>query len=286
MRRQLALLLAAGLVVLAGCGSSGPPPIEDPKEIVVKGVEALQGTKSVHVRVDVSGEAPLDLTGAGSGANAIPLDGTTIEGDIDIANKKLDLTFAIPPLLGLTGDILVVDDAAYIRVPLLGPKWIKQSATGSTGEVVDTASDPQKALEDIKKALDDPRVAPKKLADEKCGTKDCYHVQMTIPTDALAGEVAGALGSAVPLPSGAALPSGSPDATVDVWVEKDTMKIAKVTIDAAMDAATIKATIAFSKWDEPVTVEAPPPDQVDESGGGLLPGLLPSFGLESPQPSP
>jgi hypothetical protein len=283
MRRRLALLLAAGLVVLAGCGSSGPPPIEDPKEIVVKGVEALQGTKSVHVRVDVSGETPPFVPGLGE--NAIPLDGTTIEGDIDIANKALDLTFAIPPLLGLTGDIRVVDDAAYIRVPLLGPKWIKQSATGSTGEVVDTASDPQKALEDIRKALDDPRVAPKKLADEKCGTKDCYHVQLTIPTDELAGEVAGALGSAVPLPSGAALPSGAPDATVDVWVEKDTMKIAKVTIDAAMDAATIKATIAFSKWGEPVTIEAPPPDQVDESGGGLLPGLLPSFGLESPQPS-
>jgi len=284
MRRGLALLLAAGLVVLAGCGSSGPPPIEDPKEIVAKGIEALQGTKSVHLRVDVSGEAPLNLI-PGSGANAIPLDGTTIEGDIDIAGKKLDLTFAIPPLLGLTGDIRVVDDAAYLRVPLLGPKWMKQSASGSGTDAVGTASDPQKALEDIRKALDDPKVAPKKLADEKCGTKDCYHVQLTIPTDELSGEIAGALGSAVPLPSGAALPSGSADATLDVWVEKDTMKIAKVAVDAAMDPAKIKATITFSKWDVPVTIEAPPADQVDETGGGLLPGLLPSFGLETPQPS-
>ena len=285
MRRGLALLLAAGLVVLAGCGSSGPPPIEDPKEILAQGIEALQGTKSVHVRVDVSGEAPLDLTGAGSGANAIPLDGTTLEGDIDIEGKNLGLKFAIPPLLGLTGEIRVIDDAAYIRMPLLGPKWMMQSASGSGTDAVGTASDPQKALEDIRKALDDPKVAPKKLADEKCGTKDCYHVQLTIPTDELVGEVAGALGSAVPLPSGAALPSGSADATLDVWVEKDTMKIAKVAVDAAMDPAKIKATITFSKWDQPVTVEAPPADQVDETGGGLLPGLLPSFGLETPQPS-
>jgi hypothetical protein len=140
-------------------------------------------------------------------------------------------------------------------------------------------------LADIRKALDDPKVAPKKLADEKCGSKDCYHVQLTIPTATLAGEVSGALGSAVPLPSVGALPSGSADATLDVWVEKDTMKIAKVALDAAMGTAKIKATITLSKWDEPVTVEAPPADQVDETGGGLLPGLLPSFGLETPQPS-
>jgi hypothetical protein len=280
---RLAMLLAAVLVVLAGC-SAGPPPIEDPKEIVTRSLEAMQDTESFHMRVDVAGSAPLDLAGTGSDSNSLPLDGTNIEMDVDVAGQKADLTFAIPPLFGLTGDVVVLGDTMYVRMPLLGPKWLKQSASDLGGEVPlpSPSADTGAAMAELMKILEDPKVAPKKLADEKCGSKDCYRVQMTIPTDELAGEVQGALASAAPLPSGL-LPSELPDVTIDMWVEKDTMRIAKVAVAAAMDPATpITATVTFSKWNEPVTVEAPPPDQVDESGGGLLDNLMPSFAPESP----
>ena len=286
MRLRLAAPLAVALLVLVGC-SSGPPPIEDPREIVSQGVQTLQKATTVHLRVDLAGSVPLDLGGAGSPAEPIPLDGTTIEGDMDIPGQKLDLTFAVPPLLGLTGNVLMIDKAAFLRIPLLGPKWIKQPASGSGASAIGAVSDPQQALADIRQALQDPKLDLQKLADDKCGSKDCYRVRMTLPTDELAGEVSAALGPAVPLGSAAPLPSGSAAATLDVWVEKDTLRIAKVAIEAALGtAATLKATLILSKWGEPVTIEAPPPGEVDETGGGLLPGLMPSFGLPSPQPSP
>ena len=284
MRIRLGLLLAAVLVVLAGC-SAGAPPIEDPREIVTKSLEAMQDAKSFHVQVDVAGTAPIDMTGSGSGSD-LPLDGTKIEMDVDVAGKKADLSFAIPPLLGLTGDVVILEDTAYIRMPLLGPKWLKQSMSEVAGEAAGATppADTEAAMAEIKKMLDDPKIQMKKLADEKCGSKDCYHLQMTVPTDELQNEVAGALASAAPLPSGL-LPEDMPDLNIDLWVEKDSLRMAKVAVGAAMEGdSSLSATVTFSKWNDPVTVEAPPADQIDETGGGFLDGLMPDLAPETPEP--
>ena len=101
---------------------------------------------------------------------------------------------------------------------------------------------------ELDKFLSQPGVAPTKLADEKCGDRDCYHVSLNLTSDQLGGVVTGALASAAPTGSG----------TIDVWVQKNDLRPVKVTITADGGAqGTAAVTLTLSKYDEPVTIDAP-----------------------------
>jgi hypothetical protein len=267
VKHRLASLAAAIAVVsiIAGC-SGGTPAVSDPKEIVTKAMTTLQAVKTVHLRAEVSGTVDMSglMGGASGGSSAsIPLDGTNIEGDLDIAAKNAAFAVSIPAFLGLKLDMVQVGQTSYSKVSLdPSGKWQK-STTRST-DALSSASDPQKALGDIQAFLDKPEVAPKKLGDEKCGDKDCYHVQMTLP----AADLAGALGS----PDPAASPPVT-SALLDLWVEKDSSRLAKAVLVLDLPkTGKLTVTLTMSKYDAAVTIVAPPADQVVD-GPGLFNGL-------------
>jgi hypothetical protein len=279
-RRTAALLpaLAVSLaLVLAACSGASASPIADPSEILVKSVEATQGAKSVHVKVELGGEVPFDLGGLVPGASASPsgggsldISGSTIEGDLDLANGGAHLTLALPSLMNLTGEIIAVDDAAYVKVGLLGDKYLKFDQT-SAGDLLPSmapsspapsATDPLDELRTALAALDP---APTKLGDEQCGDATCYRVQIKVDSSEASG-----LGSLAPGMSGSA--------TVDVWVRQNDLRPAQISVTAngseGTTAGSLTATITFSDWDKGVTIQAPPADQVTD-GSSFLPGLLP-----------
>ncbi len=247
MFRRLFLIAAAAAVALGACSSAPPttPPLTDPKEILTKTVGTLKDVKSFHMHADVSGTIKMDLSGSGN-PGALDLKGTTADADIDIPNKKAHISFGAPALLGVTGDLIVIDKVTYTKVSLLGPKYTKSESTGS-GDPSSVASDPQKTIDELNQFLNQPGVAPTKQADEKCGDKDCYHVSLNLTSDQLSGVTSG-LGSAAPSASG----------TVDVWVQKGDLRPAKVTISAnAGDQGTIAVTLTLSNYDAAVTINAP-----------------------------
>ena len=108
MPRRLLLGLALAATVLAACGGSAGPVLTDPKEILTKAVEVAAATKTVHLQAELAGTFKMDLTGTGEGS-ALDLKGTSLSGDIDIANKKFKAALAVPALLGLTADFVVID---------------------------------------------------------------------------------------------------------------------------------------------------------------------------------
>lgn len=248
-RPRRAALLAALSLLVAACGGGGAPPIEDPKEILVKAVEALQQAKSFQIRADLSGSVPLDLTGTGSG-QPLDISGTTLEGAFDMANERARLSFGVPMLLNTTGEVIVVDKVGYLKVSLVGPKYQKFDATkGSEG--LDVPTDPKASLDEVRKALDELKSPPQKLANERCGDADCYHVQ--VPFDA----------ADMNLPENAT-------ATLDVWVRTNDLRPVKLSL--ASDAGSEgKVTIAVEifGYDEAVAIEAPPADQVEEGTAPL-----------------
>lgn len=254
MHRRLSLLGLLLLAMVAAACSSGTsgPQIEDPKEIVTKAVTALSTTKTVHFRVDVNGSIKADLTNSGTKSD-ISLAGTTIEGDIDItdqSNAKLKATFAVPALLGLNGDVVVVDKSTYVKTSLTGPLYTKQDNASSP---VGQAGDPQKALDELKKALEQPGVTTTKLADEKCGDKDCYHVSITIAPSVLQGA----------MPSAA--PTGLGDIVLELWVQKSDLRPVKLATKIVIpDAGNVEVVLSLTNYDVPVTIAAPPPDQVKQ----------------------
>jgi hypothetical protein len=254
-------LLALGLVAalaLGACGGASAPEISDPTEILTKALEATQDAKSVHVKADIAGSVALDLTGQGSGG-PLELTGTTVEGDIDLAGKNAQATLSAPALFGLSGELIVIGQDSYVKISLLGDKY--QKTTNETDSPTDALSDPQQAIADLQKALEDLPAPPTKAPDEKCGDADCYRVTLDVPTTDVGGALGGVLGSAAPDVSGTG--------TIDVWVRKDDLRPAKLVVTADGGAeGKLTVTLELTRWDEPVSITAPPADQVEESSPG------------------
>src|SRR5512146_185109 len=243
MPRRAIALVAVLFLGLAACGGNAGPTISDPKEIVTKAVEAMQKAKTVHLDATIDGTLDSGILGGGQGAD-ITLTGTLMNADVDLAAKKLHMTATVPAMLGLTADIVVVGADTYTKISLSGDKYQKSTTAASA------SSDPLAAIAQIKAFLDRPEVAATKKDDASCGSKRCYVVAFDLTADELKTLVPGT-------------DLGDGTIGVSILVETDTLDPAAVNVAAkgsTLGDLTLKVT--FSAWDKPVTIAAPPADQV------------------------
>ena len=256
MRRPLIRRVAPLLLEFALGACQGQPAVllQDPNQILAATATSAAAATSVHIDLSADGRVALDPFGTGAGT-PIDLEGTTAAADIDLSTGKTRATFAAPGLLGLAGEAIVVEDGAYLKSTLTGPKF-------RLTPLARPAEAPLKGITDLLARTD---LAPVKGADVPCAGGTCYTVTIELTPDELAGLVTG-----VEIPTG--LPIPLPDvsaATVDLTllVEQVSTRLAGVT--AALDLGdtgdlTIEAT--FTRWNEPVSIAAPPADQVEGAG--------------------
>ena len=254
MRRRslsLPIPLVVAAIAVGACGGS-TNSLTDPREILTKAVEPLQQVKTVHMEATVDGTVKADITGSGA-AGDIALTGTKLSADVNVESGDAALNLAVPAILGMTADVIVVDGDAYTRVSLISEKYQKTSAADA-GVPID-ATDPAQGLKDLGDWLKKPEVAPEKLDDTSCGSKTCYQVKIDLNADELATLI----------PEAAALGDvGDSQVTMTVLVEKDTLRPASIELQLeATDFGQLTLTLSFSKWDESLTIEAPPADQVE-----------------------
>ena len=249
-----ALLGLAAILVGACGGSPSSPALADPTEIVTAALRSTEAAKSVHLDVRIDGTATIALPGIGTGTGTpVKVDGTTASVDVDFVAPAAHATFAAPSLLGIAGDIIAVDGKAYIKTTLTGPLYQESSAAagpidpGSAGSAVDNLGD----------LLTKEGVVLTKGADEACGSEQCYTVTTKLSADQLG--VSGAS-------SAAGLPVDLTGATLDlkILVEQDAPNhLAGIDGTLTMaDGSVLTIDITASRWDQPVTVTAPPADQV------------------------
>jgi len=267
MTRRLAACVALIALVAGACGST-TPTLTDPKEIVAQSVATLQTMKSFHLHATVSGTIKIDLLGTG---NAIPVDlqGTTADADVDFANGKAKASLSAQSLF-LNADLVYTGTDAFYKVSLLGPKYKKLSLAdlfnlipGSNlpgqsppPSVAIPSVNPSAVAQSIRDSLGKLTVPPVKDPDEKIGDQDCYKVTIKLSQ---ADVATSGLNPALPSPATAPF-----NATVGVWVRKNDLRPAQVTV--AVDAGAsgnITLTIALSNIDAPVVIAAPPADQVE-----------------------
>ena len=258
IRRSSAVLaLAAGAAMLVGaCNSSAPgPALTDPKEILTAALKSTEAAKSVHVDVTVDGKATIKLPGAGSGpGTTVDLAGTTASADIDLAKKAADARFSAKvSVLTVAGQVIAVDGKTYTKTTLTGPLYQESTAAGSpvdpgnAGGIIDNLGDV--LLKDAGALV--------KGEDAACGSEQCYTVTTTLSPDELGLTGVGAAAS---------LPIDLTGATVKVTaaVEKDLpYHLAGVTaVLTTPDGNAVTVELVTSKWDEPVSISAPPAAQV------------------------
>lgn len=268
-RRQLARLTAlAALAVAASLGlgacQAGPaaPTLTDPNEILAAAVTTTAAAKSVRIDATADGTMTLDLLGAGT-PSTIELSGTTLSADLDLEAGNARATFSAPNLLGLTGELIVLDGTSYLKTSLTGPLYRVEPVGGDVP--VPSGAERASILQGITEFLANPALEPVKGEDVACGNTTCYRVDITLTPDELAALGAGGLEA----PAGLPIPIDMPDlsaATVDlgVLVAKDTTRLTglEATLDLGGGGGVVNATVTFSKWDEDVSISAPPADQL------------------------
>jgi hypothetical protein len=266
----LSVAVAASVFLAACGGSSTAPALTDPKDILTHTASSLQGIKSVHVKAGLTGKIdPGSLTGTGSssGSPTMDLSNSTLEGDIDIAKSEAKLAVAAPNLFGLTAEIIVDSGTLYLKTSLTGEKYQKLELSTLTAGLplpslpASGSPDPSAAaamIDQLKTEL--AKLPPAtKLADEKIGDVDCYHVQQKV--------------SSTDVPQASDLPSGS--VTLDIWSSKADYRPCRVGI--AVDGGAqgnLTFTIDLTKYDAAVDIAPPPADQVSDQPFSI-PGLTP-----------
>jgi hypothetical protein len=249
-RRRLALpaLLVVAAIAAGACGSNAPA-LSDPSEILTKAVEALQEARTVHLEATVDGAVKLDLMGTGTAGN-VTLTGTKLTADIDIEDGNLEASLAVPAILGLTADLIIVGEDTYSRASLTGDKYTK-GATAGSGLPIDPA-DPEQSLRDLQDWLAKPEVDPKKLDDTSCGSKSCYQVRIELTAEEVLALV----------PDVSTLGSGAMQLTI--LVEKDTLRLARVILELAIpEVGQVSLNLGLSRWDEGLDITAPPASEVE-----------------------
>ena len=277
------IVLAIVAFVAAACSSApAASPVSDPAEILTQSVASLKDVKTVQIHGDIAGKLSIAEMGG-----SIDLAGTTVDIAVDIPNKAVHLNLAAPSFMGTTVDAIVVDSKAYLKLagPLAGLLGAGAGDKYLVTDVTPTADGASPAPSmDTAAAIDELRAqmaklpAPTKLADEKCGDVDCYHVQFKADGSALSGlgtsMLPGAASSAAPDASAApGASAGTGDVTVDVWTRKTDLRPAKVSLTATTpDSGDLTATFTFT-YDQGVTISAPPADQTAPMPSFDLPAL-------------
>jgi hypothetical protein len=263
--RHIALAVMVGLatLTLGACqGAPAQPELTDPTAILAAAVTSTGAAKTARVDVTADGTVSLDLLGMGT-PSPIDLDGTTASADLDLANGDARTTFAAPGLLGLTGELIALDGTTYLKSTLTGALYLVQpigaDLPAPSGQARDTVL---KGLTDL---LADPRLDPVKGDDTPCGSATCYRVDISLSPEELAALGLGDLQA----PAGLPVPVQIPDLSaasldLNVLVAKDTTRLTgvKVTADLGGGAGVATIDVTFSKWDQPVAITAPPPDQL------------------------
>ena len=254
-RLPVILGLAASLVIVA-CNSTPPgPALTDPTAIVTAALKATEAAKTVHVDLAVDGTASINLGLGGSTGTPIDVSGTTASADIDIARPAAKATFAVKAGAQVSGELIAVDGTTYLKTSLTGPLYV---ASPAGAQPVDP-SQINGVIDNLGDLLLKEGITLIKGDDVACGSKQCY----TVSAD-LTAEQLGTTG----LGSGAGLPIDLSGATLKltVRVEKDLpYHLAGVTAVLSMtDGSKLTLDLTASKWDEPVTISAPPADQVKQ----------------------
>lgn len=255
LRRLLPALVALG-ILLAACGTPAAPVLTDPDEILAQGLEATANLNSFHLQLSLDGRVTDPTSGS-----TFPLSGTSVEGDFDLENQRIAATFSA---MGFSGDVRLVDGASYLKMSLTGPQWIKSEvAADASGDPMDALRDPAAAIAELRTFLERDGVETVLEADGSCDDRPCYHVVLTLSPELL-DEAAAEQGQSQTVPS-EVLPDGL---EVDLFFDKEKRHLARLGLDlAGSEIGELSATLAISKVDEPVDVEAPPADEVTEGGG-------------------
>lgn len=214
---------------------------------------------SVHVQMDMS------IPGAGA---------ISAQGDMKFAGAQsaVQMTMNVPGAGAM--QMVVVDGNFYMKLPAAlaasDKPWVKidvsgndalSKSLGSTANLADQ-TDPTQLIDKIKSAGTITNTTHEQLNGE-----DTTHYSINVDVKKMADSMASTDSEKAGLSQ-----LGATTMPFDIWVNSDNLPVKIVTKVAFPDPTTGKSsqvsmTALYTNWGQPVTVTAPPADQVGTLGG-------------------
>jgi hypothetical protein len=247
------LLAVVPAVVLAACSGPSTPTIADPAEIISQGLEATTDASSFHLDLTVTGDLTIPQTGG-----TVQLEGTQASGDFDLANKLGHLTFEVPAIFNLSGEVLQIGTDSYLKTSVTGDSW-SHSTVAADRQV---PTDPDAVLSTLREFLDTEGVETEKLDDVSCGDRTCYAVRLTVPSSVLSG-----VGTQTGIDPAQVV---GDELVLDMQFDREDLRLTQLSSDLdAGELGTFGVLLTFSGYGEPVEVSPPPSDHVTEGAPQL-----------------
>ena len=245
--RRSPLILATAVLVLGGCGPGAATPTPEPRDEVVDALRSTAELQTVHALLRI------EIGGLNSDTTTV-----TIEGDVDVKGRELDVTAKFEPQLFGSSEIRVVVAEGFV---------FNRQGDGSWSISGDGVQDPlamvpttARIAEAVEEALRDPATTIRREGTEDCGDARCDRIRAEIPAD-VAWRALNRMIEPVgqPAPTLQPLPSGFPGFAIDLWIEQETTWLRQATNTTAVDQNTLSIIVGLSAHDEPVTIRPPVP---------------------------
>ena len=316
-RLMFAALSTLVLVAAAACSSSSATPTApaapgqstaasaaanptDASSLISQALSGGADIKSFHIKVTVGGSisaAAMQAATDDSTATALTLDGTSLEGDVDIANGAAHLAVNVPAIAQLGGvpiaaDLIVVDQALYAKTALLGSDQYMMLDLSSLSSMAGAlpipsipvampsagaSSDLSAVTGEVAQLQQQLQAAGAKatvVGTEQIGGENATHVNVTVPVDWINQQITASEASATDTPPPGLVGAKLDSATFDVWVYQSNNDLAQIHLTATSSVVgNIDFMLTLTNIDQPVTISAPPANEISSANpfSGLLP---------------
>jgi hypothetical protein len=249
------LVAAVALGAVAGFGplarAAPAAEVDDPREMLARGLQAVLDSTAVHLEGTVEGTLPgalLDRAG-----EPVRLDGTTLSADALPKDARTRAHVEIPAL-DVALDTTSEWDALWYRTAPEEP-WLRATVGGLAAEAgVDV--NPLTLVDRLRSYLARPDIEPS-VTDAACPNLPgpCRRIVVDAGNDPVA-----LLGVMLPEATRAALPEVSTRVTVEAEVatlRPDRVVVEMASADGSLD---LRLVLTASRWDDPsIVIEAPSP---------------------------
>jgi len=188
-----------------------------------------------------------------SGAQSSQL---TAEGVADYTTTPLSMamTMESPQFGDGVAEMRLVDGVFYIRMPMLGKKFIKfdlDDPSNPFGTTLTDQLDPRTMFDGFEKGLKEVTF----VGEEDVDGESMGHYQVTVDSSVLLGQ------AGQDAPTGVDLPK---NVTYGMWFDGDGL-FRKMSVDLGTAAGGME--VHYDQWGEPVSIEAPPASQITTMPG-------------------
>jgi hypothetical protein len=271
LRRPVTLLWIVAMLGSAAACSPNPagPSLTDPREILSRTIQSTAGLQSMRVR--------LDLEMREQARPDVPTGGFA-EGVLDLVNGDMSLTGAGNDGAGAFAYIQA-DGFGFARISG-NSRWSKVAAMGGIagifllgeGAAAGPRVDVPAALADL---LDDPETAVQLRGVEDCAAGRCYRTVVGLPPGQVWKLLVGLTG--IDRMQGAPVqpPADIPPISLEILTDTATLRLVDLVATGTAGTTTTALRLRVAAPNEPVAIEAPPPQLVDDpgsnqGGGGVV----------------